>query len=170
MLSKNSPKKEEKMLTTSLPSMLRIQCQEEGIVGSLHNCLRNCEERRLSKAPKRKTAPILHQKKEKKNGDRTGVRRMQIKNANIRNALHTNFCFLWRNNRTKKQKGQTKKTTTTTTQGRLHARARSGAWLTWRLPRHGIANLASQSWFLLLGTRHVASRDGHVECCEVVFF
>ncbi|CAK9199383.1 unnamed protein product [Sphagnum troendelagicum] len=33
-----------------------------------------------------------------------------------------------------------------------------------------MANLASQSWFLLLGTRHVTSRDGYVECCEVVFF
>ncbi|KAH8945992.1 hypothetical protein BDL97_12G069600 [Sphagnum fallax] len=93
---------------------------------------------------------------------------MQIKNANTRNALRTNFCFLWRNNTTKKQQGQTKKTTTQHKGGR--ARARSGAWLTWHLPRHGMANLASQSWFLLLGTRHVASRDGHVECCEVVFF
>jgi hypothetical protein len=50
------------------------------------------------------------------------------------------------------------------------ARARAGALLTWHLPRHGIANLASQSWFLHLETRHVASPDGHVECCEAVFF
>jgi hypothetical protein len=67
-----------------------------------------------------------------------------------------------RNNRDKQRKQQRNT--------REAARARSGAWLTWHLPRHGMANLASQSWFLLLGTRHVASRDGHVECCEVVFF
>jgi hypothetical protein len=119
------------------------------------------------KRQKGKRLRFFTKKKEKKNGDRTGVRRMQIKKTNTRNALRTNFCFLRRNNRTKKQKGQTKKTTTTT-QGRL--RARSGAWLTWHLPRHGIANLASQSWFLHLEMRHVASPDGHVECCEAVFF
>jgi hypothetical protein len=60
-----------------------------------------------SKLQKGKRLQFFTKKKKKKNGDRTGVRRMQIKNANTRNALRTIFCFLWRNNRTKKQKGQT---------------------------------------------------------------
>jgi hypothetical protein len=89
-------------------------------------------------------------KRKKKNGDRTGVRRMQIKNANTRNALRTNFCFLWRNNRTKKQKGQTNKQTKQQQQHKGGC-TRSGALLTWQLPRHGIANLASQSWVFTPG-------------------